>query len=169
MVGNVRGTRTNGANRNLRVPPARRVDNPRGTGFRVTPVSPRAIAEPHHGAVAALLRKELEHVRRSYGERFVGHDHEERLQIKRNRPKRVRPSPPSDELQIPVDQRMTEPIPHPARHRHQAHQQRETSHDRTLAGPRSPARYDTNITRVLGDRSCEGSRIVVPIAQCGAA
>ena len=44
MVGNVRGTRTNAANRDLRVPPARRVDNPRGTGIRVTPVSPRAIA-----------------------------------------------------------------------------------------------------------------------------
>ena len=44
VVGNVRGTRTSGANRDLRVPPSRQADSPRGTGFRVTPVSPRAIA-----------------------------------------------------------------------------------------------------------------------------
>jgi hypothetical protein len=113
MVGNVRGTRTNGANRDLRVPPARRVASPRGTGIRVTPVSPRAIAEPNHGAVAALLRKELEHVSRGDISRVLPGDGEERLQIERNRPKRVRPSPARDELQIPVDQRITEPIPHP--------------------------------------------------------
>jgi hypothetical protein len=37
IVTNVRGTRTSGANRDLRVPPSRRVDRPRGTGFRLTP------------------------------------------------------------------------------------------------------------------------------------
>jgi len=43
IVGNVRGTRTSGAVRDARVPPARRVDKPRGTGFVATTVSPRAI------------------------------------------------------------------------------------------------------------------------------
>jgi hypothetical protein len=41
---NVRGTRTNGAVRDLLEPPCRRVDRPRGTGFTRTGVSPRAIA-----------------------------------------------------------------------------------------------------------------------------
>jgi hypothetical protein len=43
IFGNVRGTRTSGAVRDLRVPPWRRVDNPRGTGLIHTVVSPHAI------------------------------------------------------------------------------------------------------------------------------
>ena len=41
ILGSGRGTRTNGTWR--RFPPRRRVDNPRGTGFAATGVSPRAI------------------------------------------------------------------------------------------------------------------------------
>ena len=114
------------------------------------------IAQPNHGAVAALLREELEHVSRRDISRVLPDNGEERLQIERNRPKRVRPSPARNELQIPIDQRMTEPIPHPAQHTRRAHQQRETSHDRTLAAPEPTARYDTNLTGVLGDLGAEG-------------
>lgn len=55
------------------------------------------------------------------------------------------------ELQIAIQQRITESIPHRARRRDRAHQARKSSHDCTLTAAHHPARYDTNITRVLGD------------------
>ena len=118
------------------------------------------VTEPDHAAIAALLREELEHIRRRNLPRAHPDDSEERLQIERHRPQRVQPSPTSHELQIPVDELITEPIPHLARHSCRAHQERETSHERTLAARPTPARYDTKITRVLGDLAH------APVAAC---
>jgi hypothetical protein len=41
-------------------------------------------------------------------ERVLRDDREERLQIKRNRPWRIRPISPSHEFQIPIHERITE-------------------------------------------------------------
>ena len=120
--------------------PARRVDSPRGTGFdshagvtasdqvRIEPRHRRqppgdrarrqarlAIRHPNHRPVAALMRQELEHVRRGHLDRVLVDDREERLQIERHRPQRVRPSPARHELQIasrPADHRARNG-PHP--------------------------------------------------------
>ena len=144
----MRGTRTNGTVRERRDPPSRRVDKPRGTGFdahrrvatsdeigvearhRRQPPGDRprrqsrlAIAHAHHRAITALRSEELEHVRRRHLHRVLRHHREERLQIERHRPQRVRPTPTSDELQIAIHQRM-----HRARNgRH--HQQSTTEPD----------------------------------------
>jgi len=63
------------------------------------------------------MREELEHVRRSLFYRVLADHREERLQIERNRPHRVRPRPPSHELQIAIHQRITKAIPLHARRR----------------------------------------------------
>ena len=54
------------------------------------------------------MSEELEHVRRGDLDRILRHDREERLQIERHRPQRVRPSTTGDELQIAIHQRITQ-------------------------------------------------------------
>jgi hypothetical protein len=84
------------------------------------------IRQTHHRAIPTLLRQELEHIRGSDLEQVLADQSEERLQFESRRPQRVRPSPSSDELQVPVNQRIAEPIPHHARPRDRAHQQRKS-------------------------------------------
>ena len=68
--------------------------------------SPRlTIRQSDHAAITALVSHELEHIRWSDLHRLLGDHREERLQIERHRPHRVRPSPAGDELQVPVNQR----------------------------------------------------------------
>ena len=73
-------------------------------------------ADADHRAVAALMGQELEHVHRP--RRLTGASSttaEEHLQIERHRPQRVRPTPPRDELEIGVHERITQRVarPHP--------------------------------------------------------
>jgi hypothetical protein len=86
------------------------------------------------------MSEEVEHIHRSDLARILRDHREEHLQIERHRPQRVRPRPASDELQIPVNERITKPIPHLTRGSRRAHQEGETSHDRTLAAPQPAAR-----------------------------
>ena len=67
-----------------------------------------AIREPHHGAVASLVGQELEDIGRDHGDRVLVDDREERLQVEGDRPQRVRPRPSGHELEIGVDQRITQ-------------------------------------------------------------
>jgi hypothetical protein len=92
-----------------------------------------AVGESDHRPITTLISQKLDYVSRCHRHRLLRHDREERLQIERHRPQRVRPSPPSHKLQIPIHQRITEPIPRLSRHSCQAHQIRKTRHDRTLA------------------------------------
>ena len=55
-------------------------------------------------------RREPEHVRRGDLDRFLPGHREERLQVDRHRPPRVRPAPARHELQIPVHQPVAQPV-----------------------------------------------------------
>lgn len=54
------------------------------------------------------MREEREHVRCGHLDRVPIHDGEERLQVMRDRPQRVRTGTPSDERQVRIDQRITQ-------------------------------------------------------------
>ena len=73
-----------------------------------------AIRDPHHVLGAhpspALRGHEAEHIRGAHLHRVLGDDREERLQIVRVGPHRVRPRSTSSELQELVDQPMTDDI-----------------------------------------------------------
>ena len=64
------------------------------------PTARLPVGDADHGPVAALVRKEVEHVGRDHLDRVLVDDPKERLQIERYRPQRVRPSPASHELEI---------------------------------------------------------------------
>jgi hypothetical protein len=122
-----------------------------------------AITQPNDRPITSLIGQELEHIRRRSIPRIPRHHGEGRLQIEGHRAQRVRPRSAGHELQVPVDELITEPTPHLARPISRAHQERETSHHRTLTAARPPARYDTNITRVLGDLSRSGRWALVTL------
>ena len=81
----------------------RRRRQPRACHRRSAPPSPRP-------AGPALRGHEPHHVRRRDLDRLLGDDREERLQIMRVGPHRVRPGPASGELQELIDQPMTNDV-----------------------------------------------------------
>jgi hypothetical protein len=62
------------------------------------------------GRVAPPVSQEIEHIRRGDLDRVLADNREERLQVERDRPQRVRPTPARHELQIPVCQPLTQRI-----------------------------------------------------------
>jgi hypothetical protein len=90
------------------------------------------VRQPHHRPVAALMRQELEHIRRGDLDRGLPGHREERLQVERHRPQRVRPAPARHELQIPVHQPLAQPVTDLARARHKTHKTREAAHFSTI-------------------------------------
>ena len=132
----------------IRVEPRHRRQPPRDRPRR----QPRlAIAQADHRAVAALMSQELEHIRRRHLDRILADHREERLQIERHRPQRVRPRPTRDELQITIHQRITQLETGITTSSQRTNQTRRKAHP-----PRLPAHPDRvadvrKITRVLGD------------------
>ena len=67
-----------------------------------------AITDADHGTVSTLMREELEHVGSHHVERRLVDDREECLQVMSDSAQRVRPTPPTDELQVAVDDGITQ-------------------------------------------------------------
>jgi hypothetical protein len=78
------------------------------------------------------MRQELEHIRRGDLDRVLPGHLEERLQIKGDRPQRVRPAPARHELQIPVHQPLAQAVTDLARTRHETRKTREAAHFSTI-------------------------------------
>jgi hypothetical protein len=57
------------------------------------------------------MRQEVEHIHREHLDGVLADHHEERLQIERHRPQRVRPSATRHELEIAINQRITQREP----------------------------------------------------------
>ena len=109
------------------------------TSDRASRQSRLMISHPDHRPIAALLGEELEHIRRpSPSPGPVDHG-EEHLQVERHRPHRVRPTPPSDELEIAVNERITQCVTRLTRRRHGPDQTRERVHPGTLTARPPPA------------------------------
>ena len=111
-----------------------------------------AIRHADHRPVATLMSEELEHVRRPHRHRIRVDHGEEHLQVERHRPHRVRPTPASDELEIAVNERITQRVTRLTRRRHGPDQTRERIHPRHAHSPPRPGRGCPKITRVLGVR-----------------
>ena len=109
-----------------------------------------AIAHPDHGPVAALMGEELEHVGRLNVDRVFVDDGEERLQVERDRPQRVRSGSTRDELQITVDQRITQLEAGLTRSRRRTDQARRRKSSAQARSTRRTLADVRKITRVLG-------------------
>jgi integrase len=115
--------------------------------------------QPGQTGVAQLMTRrleargsdEVEHVHRTHLEWVLRHHAEERLQIERRRPHRVRSGPSGHERQIAIHQRVAQLIADLAGRIGDTNQARRPRHPRTLAAP-GEMHADTRwITRVLGD------------------
>src|SRR6266496_2210949 len=102
--------------------------------------APRSICPNGHQAINRTSRHYADALR------------EERLQVKRHRPQRVRPRPARHELQITVHQPVAQRIPDLTGPRHGADKTREAAHRSTLPPPGRIHPYASDITHVLGVR-----------------
>jgi hypothetical protein len=96
------------------------------------------VSQPHHAAVSPLVGQELEHVRRRDLHRVPGDHAEERLQVERHRPQRVRPRAPRHELQVTIHEPVTQGITDLAQPRRRPHHLRKAHHG---CFPSSASRY----------------------------
>jgi hypothetical protein len=78
------------------------------------------------------MSEKLEHIRRAHLERILAHDYEERLQVVRHGAHGVRSRSAGHELQIRVEQPVTEREAVPATH---SHKTRDERHPGMLATP----------------------------------
>ena len=96
------------------------------------------------------MSEELEHVDRRDIHRCLVDHREERLQVVRDRPQRVRPAPPANELEIPIHDRITQHVTGLARGRHRPNEDRKGAHPATLPAALERIADAVRITRVLG-------------------
>ena len=181
IVGSVRGTSTSGTVREVADPPGRRVVTAWHRAHRHRRVTagdeigvaarhrrqppadcPRRqtrlpITDAHHFAVTALGGQELEHIRRRRRQGIPPDDREERLQDEAVPRQRVRPAPTRDELEIAVDEQITERVVGLARRRHRPDHERGSAQPPTLPGTPPPPADAPKITRVLGDMARRSS------------
>jgi hypothetical protein len=106
------------------------------------------------------MSEELEHVDRRHLYRRLVDDREERLQIMGDRPQRVRPAPPTNELEIATHERITQHITGLARSRHRPNKDRKGAHLTTIPGALEHVADAVRFTRVLGGRGHSESAFV---------
>jgi hypothetical protein len=98
------------------------------------------------------MGQEVEHVRRGDRRRLLVDDLEERLQVMGDGAQRVRPGAAGHELQIGVDQRVTQRLPGVATRRRRSNEAGEVAHRGMVTVAGGSHADATRITRVLGVR-----------------
>src|SRR5687768_14550987 len=109
-----------------------------------------AITDADHGTVSTLMREELEHVGSHHVERRLFHDREECLQVMSDGAQRVRPTPPTDELQVAVDDGITQDVTGHARERSGPDDNRKRTYPVRLPATLRQPTDAPKITRVSG-------------------
>ena len=127
-------------------------DRRQATGNRAGRQSRFSIGDPHHPPVAPLMGQEVEHITSHDGDRILLDHAEERLQIEGDSPQSVGSDPTRHELEIAVNEWMTEEISILTGWRLGTNKGREGGHPGTLAAVRERHGDAPRITRVLSVR-----------------